>query len=63
MYPKACGNEIQKNLQGQQALDEILYHPGSTFHFHKRQMEVWLPGKKRGISFFRDLTMKGFLEP
>jgi len=60
-FPKATGNEVSKNLQGQFHLDDILTHQKSKiFRGTRNQLEIYAPDG-RGAFFSKDGFFRGFI--
>lgn len=67
VFPKATGNPVNKNLQGQHHLDDILTHPNSTFSTWKHRSfgkvtDIEVPGQG-GARFLENGEFIGLLEP
>jgi len=61
-FPRATGNPVNKNIQGQFHLDDILTHPKQrTFIDSKRGLEMYAPDG-RGAYFREDGSFRGFVE-
>ena len=67
VFPKATGNTVTKNLQGQFHLDDILTHPRSRQSQWKHRsfgdiLDIQVPGQG-GARFSQNGHFIGFLEP
>lgn len=63
IFPKATGNSVNKNMQGQYHLDDILTHPqGSSKSNRFGGLDYYKPDGS-GARFYNDGTFRGFLEP
>jgi RHS repeat-associated protein len=63
VYPKARGTPLEKNLQGQFQLDDILTHPQSyNIENNVGGINYYTPDG-RGAFFYADGTFRGFLQP
>ena len=62
VFPKATGNPINKNLQGQYHLDDILTHPNNKIlKDGSKGIEIYTPDG-RGTYFRQDGSFRGFIE-
>jgi len=61
VFPKATGNNLNKNLQGQFQLDDILTDPRSFILREKNGYKIYSKDG-RGVYYRNDGTMKGFIE-
>ena len=63
VFPKAAGNPALKNRQGQFHLDDVLTNPKSITKSNKfNGINVYSPDG-RGVCFYSDGTLRGFLQP
>lgn len=67
VFPKAGGDPINKNMQGQYQLDNILTHPDSKVSYwnHRRfgeVIDIEIPGYG-GARFYKNGDFIGLLEP
>ena len=63
VFPKARGNISSKNAQGQFHLDDILTYPGVMTKPNKFGGLNYYAPDGRGVSYFPDGTLRGFLQP
>jgi RHS repeat-associated protein len=62
VFPKATGNPINKNIQGQYQLDDILTHPQARIMQDQgRGFEIYVPDG-RGVYFKNGNIFRGFIE-
>jgi hypothetical protein len=63
VFSKATGNHVNKNMQGQFHLDDILTHP---YNYSKPNrlggIDYYKPDGS-GVRFYEDYRLRGFLEP
>jgi hypothetical protein len=63
MFPKATGNVAEKNMQGQQILEDILRNPDTRPSPNKFGGQDYFDPTGRGARFNQDGSFRGFLEP
>ena len=63
VFPKATGNSVSKNMQGQYHLDDILTHPkGYSKPNRLGGIDYYRPDGS-GVRFYSNDQFRGFLEP
>lgn len=63
VFPKATGNPVNKNMQGQYHLDDILIDPKSITKPNKFEGLNYYAPDGRGACFNADGSLRGFLQP